>query len=91
MKSAEEFLKDIDVEIEKKCMEIKEKRKEKRLNILFLICCNFILVIPVVMICSGIQIVNVLLAFLIIGIIGLAIFAITKILGGKRYEEIVKC
>ena len=91
MKTADEFLLDIDDDIKAKCAQIKRKQKEKRLNMIFLFACCFIFVMPVVVVIFGASLINVFWVFLITGMLILAIFAITKMLGDAKYEQAVKC
>lgn len=90
MKTVDEFLSDINDDIEVKCAELKRKKKEKRLNILFLICCCLIFIAPVIMTVCGMSILNILLTFLAAGAFILGAFAITKTLGGAKYDQTVR-
>ena len=90
MKTVDEFLNDINDDIESKCIEIKRKREEKRWNIIFLTLCSFIFVMPIILIIFGVSVLNVLLTFLVVGAFVLGTFVITKTLGGVTYEQTVR-
>ena len=90
MKTVDEFLSDINDDIETKCIEIKRKREEKRWNTIFLSLCSLIFVMPIILIIFGVSVTNVLITFLIVGAFVLGTFVITKTLGGVSYEQTVR-
>ena len=90
MKTVDEFLNDINDNIESKCIEIKRKREEKRWNKIFLILCISIFIIPIILIILGASILNLLLTLLVVGAFALGISMIIKTLGGVTYEQTIR-
>lgn len=73
----------LDVEIEKKCFEIKRKRSEEILTKLFILSCGLFITVPIVLVFAG---VNLLAAFVpILLFLTFSMFALSPIILNNNF------
>ena len=72
---AKKLLIDLDDEIDRKCRQIKEKRKEKIYQKLILLACILLLIIPVILVLLDINLLSVIIPVIIFFMFSTTIFS----------------
>jgi fatty acid desaturase len=84
-KESDKLLLILELEIEKKCFEIKRKRAEQRLTKLFVLACILFLTVPVLLAFIGVNLLSMaipVVLFLVFAVLVLSPIILNKNLGG---------
>ncbi len=86
-KESDKLLLILEVEIEKKCFEIKRKKAEQRLTKLFVLMCILFLTVPVLMVFAGVNLLSMcipVVLFLVFAVFALSPIILNNNLGGAE-------
>lgn len=84
-KESDKLLLILEVEIEKKCFEIKKRKAEQRLTKLFVSACSLFLIVPVLLVFVGVNLLSIcvpVVLFLIFAVLILSPIILNNNLGG---------
>lgn len=79
------LLEHLDMEINKKCLELQQRKRQAALNRLFVLLCIFLLIVPVCLVFIGVNLISILAPLVLFFSVGLLI--LSPVLFSKDMEE----